>query len=43
MLAGALVAALLGDRRTRIASGALYLVVWGAAFGLRGIEWTERL
>ncbi len=41
MLAGALVAALLGDRRTRIASGALYLVVWGAAFGLRGIEWTH--
>ena len=33
MLAGALVALLLGDRRTRIASGALYLVVWGAAFG----------
>jgi apolipoprotein N-acyltransferase len=41
MMAGALVAALLGDRRTRIASGALYLVVWGAAFGLRGVEWTE--
>jgi len=41
MLAGALVAALFGDRRTRIASGALYLVVWGAAFGLRGIEWTH--
>ena len=32
---------LLGDRRTRIAAGALYLVAWGAAFGLRGIEWTE--
>jgi apolipoprotein N-acyltransferase len=41
LLAGALVAALSGDRRTRIASGALYVVVWGAAFGLRGIEWTE--
>ena len=41
MLAGALVAALLGDRRARIASGALYLVAWGAAFGLRGIEWTD--
>jgi apolipoprotein N-acyltransferase len=41
LLAGALVAALLGDRRTRIASGALYLAVWGAAFGLRDIEWTE--
>jgi len=41
LLAGALVAAVLGDRRTRIASGAMYLAVWGAAFGLRGIEWTE--
>jgi apolipoprotein N-acyltransferase len=41
MLAGALVAALLGNRRARIASGALYLVAWGAAFGLRGIEWTD--
>ena len=41
LLAGALVAALLGDRRTRIASGALYLAVWGTAFGVRGIEWTN--
>jgi apolipoprotein N-acyltransferase len=41
VLAGALVAALLGDRRTRIASGAVFLVVWGAAFGLRGVEWTN--
>ena len=41
LLAGGLVALLFGDRRTRIAAGALYLVVWSAAFGLRGIEWTE--
>jgi apolipoprotein N-acyltransferase len=41
MMAGALVAALHGDRRTRIACGALYLTVWGVAFGLRGSEWTE--
>ena len=41
MLAGALAAALLGDRRTRIGCGALYLAVGGAAFGLRGIEWTR--
>jgi len=41
LLAGGLVALLFGGRRTRIAAGALYLVVWSAAFGLRGIEWTE--
>lgn len=41
LLAGGLVAALLGDRRTRIVSGVLYLAIFSAAFGLRGIEWTE--
>ncbi len=40
LLAGGLVALLLGDRRTRIASASLYLVAFGTAFGLRGIEWT---
>jgi len=41
LLAGGLAAFVLGDRRTRVASAAIYLVAWGAAFGLRGIEWTE--
>jgi apolipoprotein N-acyltransferase len=41
LLAGGLVALLLGDRRTRIVAGALYVVVVSAALGLRGIEWTE--
>jgi apolipoprotein N-acyltransferase len=41
MLAGGLVAAVFGDRRTRVAVGAGYAVIWGAAFALRGVEWTD--
>jgi len=41
LMAGGLVALLLGDRRTRIVAGALYVAIWGVAFALRGIEWTE--
>jgi apolipoprotein N-acyltransferase len=41
LLAGGLVAAVLGDRRIRMAVAALYLVTWGAAFALRGTEWTD--
>jgi apolipoprotein N-acyltransferase len=41
MLAGGLVAALLGDKRTRIVVGAGYALVWGVAFALRGVEWTD--
>jgi apolipoprotein N-acyltransferase len=40
-MAGGLVALLLGDRRLRIASGVLYVAIWGAAFALRNVEWTE--
>ncbi|HYJ42114.1 MAG TPA: apolipoprotein N-acyltransferase [Steroidobacteraceae bacterium] len=41
LLAGALVTLLLGDRRSRIVSGGIFVVIWGAALGVRGIEWTE--
>lgn len=41
LLAGGLVAALLGDKRIRMVVAALYLVIWGAAFAVRGIEWTD--
>jgi apolipoprotein N-acyltransferase len=41
MLAGGLVAALYGDNRTRIAVGAGYVVIWGAAFAVRDVEWTD--
>ena len=40
-LAGGLAALLLGDRRTRIVSGAVYVAIWGAALALRHVEWTE--
>jgi len=39
-MAGVLVAMLLGDRRLRIVSGALFVAMWGVAFALRGVEWT---
>jgi len=41
LLAGALVTLLLGDKRSRIVSGGIFVVIWGVAFALRGIEWTE--
>jgi apolipoprotein N-acyltransferase len=41
VLAGGLVALLLGDRRTRIVAGVLYVAIWGGAFACRGIDWTE--
>ncbi|HEV7606943.1 MAG TPA: apolipoprotein N-acyltransferase [Steroidobacteraceae bacterium] len=41
VMAGGLVALLLGNLRARIAVGALYVAIWGAAFALRGVEWTE--
>jgi apolipoprotein N-acyltransferase len=41
VLAGALTALLLGDKRLRIVSGAIFLVIWGVAFALRGVEWTQ--
>jgi apolipoprotein N-acyltransferase len=41
VLAGALVALLLGDKRLRIVSGAIFVAIWGVAFALRGIEWTQ--
>ena len=40
LLAGGLFGLLHGDRRTRMASALVYLVAWGAAFGVRGVEWT---
>ena len=41
LLAGALIGLLLGDKRLRIVSGGIFVVIWGAAFAVRGIEWTE--
>jgi apolipoprotein N-acyltransferase len=41
MFAGGLVAALLGDKRIRIAVGAGYAVIWAVAFAARGVEWTD--
>jgi len=41
VLAGALVTLLLGDKRSRIVSGALFVAIWGVAFALRGVEWTQ--
>ena len=41
VLAGVLITLLLGDKRSRIASGGFFVVIWGLAFGLRGIEWTQ--
>lgn len=41
LLAGALVALLLGDRRARIAGAAIFAIIWVTAFALRGVEWTS--
>lgn len=41
LMAGGLVALIHGDKRTRIAAGAVYVLVWGAALALRGAEWTD--
>ena len=41
VMAGALITLLLGARRERIAAGAVLLVIWGVAFSLRGVEWTQ--
>ena len=41
VMAGALVTLLLGGKRSRIVSGGLFVVIWGVALGVRGIEWTE--
>lgn len=41
VMAGAVVTLLLGDKRSRIVSGGLLVAIWGVAFGVRGIEWTE--
>ncbi len=41
VLAGALVTLLLGDKRSRIVSGAVFVVIWGVAFALHGVEWTQ--
>jgi apolipoprotein N-acyltransferase len=41
VLAGALAAMLLGDKRLRIVSGALFVTIWAVAFALRGLEWTQ--
>ncbi|MEO8016280.1 MAG: apolipoprotein N-acyltransferase [Pseudomonadota bacterium] len=40
-MAGGVVTLLLGNQRARIATGVVYVVIWGAAFALRGVEWTE--
>ena len=41
LLAGALTTLVLGTKRERIAAGAVIVVVWLAAFALRGVEWTQ--
>jgi apolipoprotein N-acyltransferase len=41
VLAGTLVAVLLGDKRLRIVSGAIFVVIWAVAFVLRDVEWTQ--
>jgi apolipoprotein N-acyltransferase len=41
LLAGALLTLLLGQRRERVIAGAVFVVLWGAAFVLHGIEWTR--
>jgi apolipoprotein N-acyltransferase len=40
VLSGSLVALLLGDRRARIAAGAVLVVTAGLSIALRGVEWT---
>jgi apolipoprotein N-acyltransferase len=39
--AGALVAILLGNLRTRVIAGVLLVLPWAAAAGLKGVEWTH--
>ena len=41
LMAGALAAIVLGQKRERIAAGALVVGIWAAAFLLRGVEWTQ--
>ncbi|HEU4781493.1 MAG TPA: apolipoprotein N-acyltransferase [Steroidobacteraceae bacterium] len=41
ILAGAVVTLLLGDKRARIVSGALFALIWVAAFVMRDLEWTK--
>jgi apolipoprotein N-acyltransferase len=41
LMAGALAAIVLGQRRERIAAGALIAGIWAAAFLLRDVEWTQ--
>jgi len=41
ILAGALTTMLLGDKRLRILSGAIFVTIWAVAFALRGVEWTQ--
>jgi len=41
LLAGTLVALLLGDRRTRVVGGGVFVAIWLAAFGVRDIDWTQ--
>jgi apolipoprotein N-acyltransferase len=41
VMAGALVTLLLGERRARYIAGATFVAIWGVAFSLRGIEWTQ--
>jgi apolipoprotein N-acyltransferase len=41
VLAGALVAMLLGERKLRMVSGGIFVVVWITAFAVRNVEWTE--
>jgi apolipoprotein N-acyltransferase len=41
VMAGALITLLRGARRARIAAGAVFVAIWGVAFALRGIEWTQ--
>ncbi len=41
LLAGALATLVLGNTRERIAAGAVFALIWIAAFSLRGIEWTQ--
>jgi apolipoprotein N-acyltransferase len=41
LLAGALVTLARGDKRERIAAGAVFALIWAVAFGMRGLEWTK--
>ena len=41
VLAGALVTLLLGEKRSRIVAGGVFVAIWGLAFALRDVEWTQ--